>query len=130
MKNYIGRIILLVNDYDQAADFYAKNFDFKPVYDVTTDVGQRFLHMGTDATDSLAIWFLKADTKEQRDRVGNQAAGQPAMVIYTTDLEDLYQRLKRNQVAIKVEPVLTPEYKFFHCYDSDGNEIVVVEIKE
>ena len=130
MKNYLGRIILLVNDYEAAASFYESNFGFTKIYDVTTDVGQRFLHMGTDPLDALGIWFLKGDSKEQRERVGNQTSGQPTMVIYTTELETLFQKLKSNEVKIKVEPVLTPEYKFFHCFDLYGNEIVVVEIKD
>jgi len=130
MKNYLGRIILLVNDYEEAANFYENNFGFTKIYDVTTDVGQRFLHMGTDPLDALGIWFLKADSKEQRERVGNQTSGQPTMVIYTTKLETLFQKLKSNGVKIKVEPVLTPEYRFFHCFDLYGNEIVVVEISD
>lgn len=129
MKNYLGRIILLIEDYEAAASFYEKNFGFKKMFDVTTDVGQRFLHMGSDPLDTLGIWFLKADTKEQKERIGNQTSGQPTMVIYTTSLEELFQKLKENNVKIKIEPVLTPDYKFFHCFDLYGNEIVVVEIK-
>ena len=130
MKNYLGRIILLVNDYEKAAGFYQANFGFTKIYDVTTDVGQRFLHMGTDARDAIGIWFVKADSKEQRDCVGNQTGGQPTIVIYTDSLEALFQKLKSNQVKIKVEPVYTPEYKFFHCFDLYGNEIVVAEINK
>ncbi|WP_069659151.1 VOC family protein [Arcticibacter eurypsychrophilus] len=129
MKNYLGRIILLIEDYEEAASFYEKNFGFKKMFDVTTDAGQRFLHMGSDPLDTLGIWFLKADTKEQKERIGNQTSGQPTMVIYTTSLEELFKKLKDNNVKIKVAPVLTPEYKFFHCLDLYGNEIVAVEIK-
>ena len=128
MKNYLGRIIVLVHDYEAAFAFYAKNFGFTTLFDVTTDVGQRFLHIGTDTVDSLGIWFLKAEGKEQLARVGNQVGGQPAMVIYTTSLQDLYQQLKANDVKIKTEPVFTPGYSFLHCFDLYGNEIVVVEI--
>ncbi len=130
MKNYLGRIVLLVNDYDEATNFYEDNFGFKKMYDVTTDVGQRFLHIGTDPLDSMGIWFIKADGKQQADRIGNQTSQQPAMVIYTTALEELYIKLKGNGVTIHVEPVITPDYKFLHCRDLYGNEIVVVEIKE
>lgn len=129
MKNYLGRIILLIDDYEKAASFYEKNFGFTKISDVTTDVGQRFLHIGTDSLHSLGIWFLKAESKEQRERIGNQTSGQPTMVIYTTSLQELFQKLKTNHVKIKVEPVITPEYKFFHCFDLYGNEIVVVEIE-
>lgn len=130
MKNYLGRIIILIEDYEEASAFYEQNFGFKRIFDVTTDVGQRFLHIGTDPIDTLGIWFLKADSKEQKERVGDQTCGQPTMVIYTTSLEELYRKLKENNVKIKIEPVWTPGYKFLHCFDLYGNEIVVVEIQE
>ncbi len=128
MKNHLGRMILLVDDYEKAANFYAENFGFTKIFDVTTDAGQRYLHMGGDSAETMAIWFLKAETKDQKDRIGDQTAGQPTMVIYTSGLEETYQKLKSNGVRIKVEPVLTPGYKFFHCLDQCGNEIVVVEL--
>jgi len=130
MKNYLGRIIILVNDYEEASLFYEQNFGFKRMYDVTTDVGHRFLHIGTDPKDSFGIWFLKADGKVQRERVGDQTHGQPTMVIYTTSLDELYEKLIANKVSIHVKPVRTPDYKYFHCLDLYGNEIVVVEIKD
>jgi len=38
MKNYLGRIVLLVKDYDEATNFYETNFGFKKMFDTTTDV--------------------------------------------------------------------------------------------
>ncbi|MBK6264841.1 VOC family protein [Marivirga sp. S37H4] len=130
MKNYLGRIVLLVEDYEKASKFYEENFGFKKIFDVTTDVGQRFLHLGGDTSDNFGIWFIKADSKEQKGQIGRQTNGQPTMVIYTTSLNELFEKLKKNKVEIKVAPVNTPEFKFFHCLDLYGNEIVVVEIAE
>ncbi|GAA0893119.1 VOC family protein [Fulvivirga kasyanovii] len=128
MKNQIGRMVILVEDYDQALNFYQSNFGFNILHDVTTDVGQRFLHIGTGKTDALGIWFLKADGKKEKERIGSQTAGQPALVIYTDTLKELYNKLKDNGVKMKTELVITPEYKFFHCFDLYGNEIVVVQL--
>lgn len=131
MKNYLGRIVLLVDDYEKSARFYETNFGFKRIFDVTTDVGQRFLHIGEESGVSpMGIWFLKADTKAQKERIGNQTGEQPTMVIYTTGIRALYDQLKKNDVRLKTEIVKTPEYSFFHCYDADGNEIIVTELKE
>lgn len=129
MKNQIGRMVILVEDYDQALHFYQSNFGFKILHDVTTDVGQRFLHIGTEKMDALGIWFLKAQGKEEQQKVGSQTSGQPAMVIYTDSLTELYEKMKGNGVKMKTEPVITPEYKFFHCFDLYGNEIVVVQLE-
>ncbi|MCZ4319216.1 VOC family protein [Aequorivita viscosa] len=130
MKNYLGRIVLLVDDYDDAAKFYSENFGFTPIFDTTTDVGQRFLHMGSEPLDSLGIWFLKAEGKKQKELVGKQTGEQPAMVIYTTDIDEQYNLLLKNKVTIKTSLVKTPEYKFLHCYDLYGNEIIVVELED
>jgi predicted enzyme related to lactoylglutathione lyase len=126
--NHLGRVIILVHNYDEAFAFYERSFEFKKIVDYTTESGQRFLHIGTGSEDEAGIWFLKADTKEQKERVGNQTSGQPTLVIYTSSLENLYQNLELQGVKIKVKPVLTQDYKFFHCYDLYGNEIVAVQL--
>jgi predicted enzyme related to lactoylglutathione lyase len=126
--NYLGRVIILVHDYDEAFAFYEQSFGFKKIVDYTTQNGQRFLHIGGDPKNETGIWFLKADTPEQRSHVGNQTGGQPTLVIYTSSLETLRQDLERQGVKIKVEPVVTQDYKFFHCYDLYGNEIIVVQL--
>jgi predicted enzyme related to lactoylglutathione lyase len=128
MKNYLGRMIVLVEDYDQAFTFYSKNFGFEKIFELTTDVGQRFLHIGSGGTGEAGIWFLKAEGKLQQSKVGSQTGEQPAMVIYTSNLHALYMQLSNNGVRIKTEPVITPGYSFLHCYDLYGNEIVVVEL--
>lgn len=129
MNNKLGRTILLVNDYEASAAFYEEVFEFERIFDMTTAEGQRFLQLGDKATN-VGIWLLKAEGEEQQARVGNQTAGQPTLVIYTKDLNQLYQKMKSQQAEIKVEPVVGPEYDFLHCYDHDGNEIIAVELKE
>lgn len=128
MKMQIGRIVILVKDYEEAYRFYNEALGCTKLFDTTTDDGQRFLHIGFSEGDSIGIWFLKAGGKEV-SRVGNQTAG-PLMVIYTDQLEEVYIRLKQKNVSIKSEPVITPEYKFLHFLDLYGNEIVLVELKK
>ncbi len=129
MKNYVGRIVLLVTDYEKSASFYETNFGFTRIFDQTTTDGQRFLHLGIPG-GTMGIWLLKAATDEQRKHVGNQTAGQPTLVIYTSDIDGLHRRLKNNGVRLKTEIVRTRDYAFLHCYDLDGNELIVTELKE
>lgn len=131
MKNHIGRIVLLVKDYDEAADFYQRNFGFTKLFDMTTAEGQRFLHVGTEGKYSIGIWFLLSTENEGDEdaRIGKQTRGEPLMVIYTPAITELYKRLKTNGVRIKVELVHSLSYSYFHCLDLYGNELVVVEHK-
>ncbi|MDX5347109.1 MAG: VOC family protein, partial [Hymenobacteraceae bacterium] len=100
MKTSLDRIILLVNDFDEALKFYEHNFDCHIIFDQKTAEGKRFLHIGFPQKYSAGIWFLKAETDEQQERVGNQTGGMPTFVLYTSDLEKQYQRLIRNKVEI------------------------------
>lgn len=125
IKNQIGRIVILVNDYEDALEFYQLNFDCKVLVDYTTTEGQRFLHVGFDDVSATGIWFLKSAD----NRVGNQTNGEPVFVMYTNALNALYQKLTTNNVKIKQAPVYADDYSFFHCYDLYGNEIIVAELK-
>lgn len=124
IRNQIGRIVILVNDYEDALKFYQLNFDCKVLVDYTTTEGQRFLHVGDDVS-ATGIWFLKSAD----NRVGNQTNGEPVFVMYTNALDALYQKLTTNNVKIKQVPVYADDYSFFHCYDLYGNEIIVAELK-
>ena len=83
------------------------------------------MHIGFDTADAIGIWFLKGDSA----RIGNQTSGEPTFVMYTNTLDALYQKLLKNGVKIKLKPVYTDAYCFFHCYDLYGNEIIVTELK-
>lgn len=79
MKTSLGRVIIVVDDYDRALDFYQKNFFCRKLHDSTTPYGQRFLHIGFSEDDNTSIWFLKADSAEQKAKIGKQTAGQPTL---------------------------------------------------
>ncbi|MCF8240568.1 MAG: VOC family protein [Melioribacteraceae bacterium] len=95
MNINIGRIVILVNDYDKAFEFYKQIFFAKKLYDETTPEGQRFLHISFSGNNGIGIWFLKTDSDNQKDKVGKQTAGQPTIVFYTDDIEPLYERLQK-----------------------------------
>ena len=128
MKNYLGRMVLLVRDYDEALTFYQTNFGCKILFDKKTETGGRYLHIGFEATDSIGIWFLKADAEEEQKLVGNQTGGQPTLIIYTDELHELHKHLVHNNVTIRIGPIDDADYSFFHCYDLYENEILVVQL--
>ncbi|MGF6845801.1 hypothetical protein QFZ51_001036 [Chitinophaga sp. W3I9] len=44
MKNTLGRVVILIHNYDEAAAFNESKPGFHKLYDTTTN-GQRYLHM-------------------------------------------------------------------------------------
>jgi len=130
MNISLGRIVILVKDYDDALTFYKENLGCKVIVDFITDNDQRFLQVGFGDDKSTGIWFLKADNDEQLEKVGHQSAGQPMMVLYTDSIKKIHKHLVDNQVNIIKQPVDTPEFTFFHFLDLYGNEIVIVELRK
>lgn len=128
MKTRLGRVILLVEDYDKAFDFYEQNFFCKKLFDQTTPEGKRYLHIAFSKDDNVGIWLLKMESAEEAPFLGKQTAGHPVLVIYTKKIEDLYRHIKDNGVTIIEKLVATPQAKFFHCQDLYGNRLTVVEL--
>ncbi len=130
MEIKFGRVVILVEDYDKALDFYEKNFFCKKLFDSTMENGQRYLHIAFKSDDNVGIWFMKSEAAEQKNKIGKQTAGQPTIVIYTDDCKNLYNHVKKNGVKLIGEIVITEENKFFHCYDLYENNLLIVELSQ
>ena len=128
MKTELGRLVLLVNDYDEAFEFYQKNLGCKKFFDLIDSRGLRYLHVGFHSESSAGIWFLKAESEEEKERVGNQTSGQPVFVIYTDAFDEHLETLIKNEVTIVREPEITEEYMLLSFLDLYGNVIVLVQL--
>src|SRR5688572_6748874 len=115
MKTILGRAVILVDDYDKAFEFYEKNFFCKKIYDSTNASGQRLLHVAFSNDDKRGVWFLLADGDAQRKILGKQTGGQPTLVIYTDDVEELYYHVQGNGVTIIDHLSAARDNKYFHC---------------
>lgn len=123
MSLTLGRIVILVEDFDDAFNFYSKNLGARKIVDYTVGE-QRYLHIGF-GEGGAGIWFLRSP-----GHTGRQTNGEPVMVLYTDDFESLKSQLERNQVHISKPAVYTDEATFLHFLDLYGNEIVLVQLKQ
>ncbi len=128
MKTDLGRVVILVNDYDEAFEFYKENFNCKKFFDITQQDGKRYLHISFGGETRSGLWFVQAETEEQKSRVGNQTAGMPLLVLYTDSLEEMTESLTEKGVKFKAEPLITDDYMSVHVYDLYGNEIIIVQL--
>lgn len=130
MLDELGRMSLLVEDHDEAIEFYTDRLGFDVVYDGSLDDGTRLVHLGLPSDDGIAVWLFEARTDEQRDRVGNQTGGHPCGVFYTEDCRGACEELRRRDVTVRGEPVESESNVSVRFEDLYGNAFVLVELKE
>ncbi|WP_197745452.1 VOC family protein [Methylosinus sp. C49] len=124
MMQTLGRIVILVNDYDEAANFYRDKLGLDTLFDAG-EGARRFLHLGFGQG---GVWLLLADSAEARTRVGNQTGGQPVGVVYTDDIHGDFARLAGKGVKV-AETVQSDAGSFhFRFHDLYGNQWVLVQL--
>lgn len=96
----IAHIALVVDDYDEAIDFYVRKLGFELLEDSILDENKRWVLVAPKGNGHCALLFAKAVGEEQKSRVGNQTGGRVFLFLYTDDFEEDYQRLIRNDIKI------------------------------
>ncbi len=129
MFTHIGRMVLLVKDYDEALGFYIGKLEFTKIYDQTVSESLRLVHIGVPGQEKVGIWMLKAGMENQT-LVGSQTNGEPLFVFYTDDCMKTYETLKGRGVEFMYEPESTEADVHVHFKDLYGNQIVMVQLKQ
>jgi len=122
----LGRLVVLVEDYDEALAFYQAAFDARVLFDAPSPT-DRYLHVGFGAEGSAGVWFLRA-SGEAAVRVGRQTGGEPLAVFYTPDVHAAVARAAAGGAEI-VRPIESAGgASFAHVADLYGNVLVLAEL--
>src|SRR5690554_4272484 len=84
MKKF-GHLTILVNDYEEALEFYTDKLGFIKTSDNQFGKGNRWLTVAPPDQTDLEIIFVKADTTEKQAVVGKQAANHVFLTLQTDD---------------------------------------------
>jgi predicted enzyme related to lactoylglutathione lyase len=123
----LGRVIVLVHDYDAALDFYCTAFGARVLFDAPSPLGGRYLHVGFGGDPGAGIWLLQVGGSDM-ERVGRQTGGEPVAVFYASDVAAAVARVEAAGGAI-IRPVETADgARFAHVADLYGNVFVLVEL--
>ena len=128
----IGRITLLVREYEPALAFYRDKLGFRVLHDSKSPNGGRYLHIGIAAQheeSAVGLWLMEAKGADQI-LVGRQAGDQPFLVLYTDDCEATIRQMQAAKVEIRKPPDSRDGATFAHVADLYGNEIVIVELEK
>jgi len=105
MNQRIAHIALVVNDYDEAIQFYTEKLSFRVVEDTRMSETKRWVIIAPRGSGACHLLLAKAANDEQRSRVGNQTGGRVFLFLYTDDFKRDYENLKAQGVTIVREPV-------------------------
>jgi catechol 2,3-dioxygenase-like lactoylglutathione lyase family enzyme len=121
MPQKIAQIALLVNDYDEAIDFYTKKLHFTLLEDTVLSPTKRWVVLAPQNSTGCNLLLAKAANDEQQKFVGNQTGGRVFLFLHTYDFDGDYQNLLANNIIIIREPTVEAYGKVAVFADLYGN---------
>jgi catechol 2,3-dioxygenase-like lactoylglutathione lyase family enzyme len=105
MKQKIAHIALVVNDYDEAIEFYTKKLHFDLIEDTKISDSKRWVLIAPkDSGTNLLL--TKAVNEEQISRIGNQTGGRVFLFLYTDNFERDFKNLNEQKIKIIRQPAI------------------------
>lgn len=121
MQQTLARIALVVNDYDEAIEFYTKKLHFTLIEDTVMSPTKRWVVVAPPGSDGCCLLLAKAASDEQQSRVGNQTGGRVFLFLYTDDLRRDHANLLQHNITIVRQPVQETWGKVLVFADLYGN---------
>jgi len=104
MKQAIFQLALVVNDYDEAIDFYTNKLRFTLEEDTVMSETKRWVVVAPPGSSGCRLLLAKAVGEAQQSRVGNQTGGRVFLFLHTDDFWRDYRNLIEKEVTIIREP--------------------------
>lgn len=106
MKQEISQIAIVVEDYDEAIDFYIGKLHFTLIEDTVLSDSKRWVLVAPKGSRECRLLLAKAATDEQKSRIGNQTGGRVFLFLTTDNFQRDYQNLLDNKIKILRQPVV------------------------
>lgn len=103
MPQHLSLVSILVEDYDQAIDFYTQKLGFQLKED-SPQGDKRWVVVAPPGSQESAILLAKASKPEQQALVGGQGAGRVWLFLQTNDFWTDYQRMLSAGVQFLEQP--------------------------
>ncbi|MFI5152709.1 MAG: VOC family protein [Chitinophagales bacterium] len=104
MQQKLAHVALVVNDYDEAIEFYTKKLDFDLIEDSLISETKRWVLVAPKGSEGPCLLLAKATNEEQKSRVGNQTGGRVFLFLHTDDFQRDYQNLVDKRIRIVRKP--------------------------
>lgn len=130
MKQKIAHIALVVEDYDDAIEFYTKKLDFILLEDTRLSEEKRWVVVSPPGANECSLLLAKAANEQQAASIGNQTGGRVFLFLFTDDFWRDYHRMVEKNVNF-VRPPKEEVYGIVAVFkDLYGNQWDLLEPKE
>jgi catechol 2,3-dioxygenase-like lactoylglutathione lyase family enzyme len=105
MKQSIVHIVLIVEDYDDALDFYTNKLSFSVVEDTyQPEQDKRWVVVAPPNSSGTTLLLARASNSEQKEFIGNQSGGRVFLFLATDDFSRDYEDMKSRGIRFVREP--------------------------
>jgi uncharacterized glyoxalase superfamily protein PhnB len=109
MHQRIAQLALVVNDYDEAIEFYTQKLHFELKEDTPLSPEKRWVVVAPPGSNGCNLLLAKAASEEQKTRVGNQTGGRVFLFLHTDNFDRDYENLHKQNIKI-INPARTEPY--------------------
>ncbi|CAM2995268.1 VOC family protein [Vibrio rarus] len=103
-QQHIGNIAVVVDNYDEAIEFYTKKLRFTLVEDTDLGDGKRWVRVAPAHSQGTHLLLAQASNSRQQQAVGNQSGGRVFLFLHTNDFWRDYHFMKEKGVVFAEEP--------------------------
>ena len=108
MNQHIAHIALVVNNYDEAIQFYTQKLNFTLIEDTKLSETKRWVKVAPKGDGQCCLLLAQAANDEQKSRVGNQTGSRVFLFLYTDDFWRDYNNMLEKKINFVRPPVTEP----------------------
>jgi len=127
MTQHLAAIALIVRDYDEALDFYVGRLGFELIEDTKLSDTKRWVLVAPPGAKETRLLLAKADTPEQKTRIGNQTGSRVFLFLHTDDFQRDHEAYRARGVRFLEPPRHEPYGTVAVFVDLYGNKWDLIE---
>lgn len=130
MQQYIAGISLVVNDYDEAIEFYTRKLSFTLLEDTRMSDTKRWVVIAPPGSTGCTLLLAKAANDAQKAAVGNQTGGRVFLFLHTDNFDRDYNQMQEAGIEFIESPRQETYGKVVVFADLYGNRWDLIEPKK
>ena len=104
MTQTLGRVTLVIRDYDEAIAFFTGPLGFELLEDTPLGGGKRWVVVRPPGSRGASLLLARSSGSAQEARIGNQTGGRVFLFLHTDDCWRDYRAMKARGIKLSEEP--------------------------